>query len=88
MMIVKNPMSGRAKELAFRNAVRTAMGLLGWLVAEDASVVRAQDQGEEEALPTLPYELIDPTAVLDQATHNARLRQRSCQLTTDPCYAD
>ncbi len=75
---------------AFHGAVRAAMGMLDWLVADNANVVIAQqlknhDGDDRDSLSQLPDELRDPMSVLDREARKANARQQSStQLSRRP----
>jgi hypothetical protein len=61
-------------EFSFQGAMHVAMGMLGWLLPDTHTVVKATSPQDEEISAELPDELKDPFAVLDRDRENPTQR--------------
>ncbi len=53
-------------ERSFQGALHAAINLLGWLIPDTETVVKATSVEDGDLQPELPVELRDPFAVLDR----------------------
>ncbi len=70
-MLWRRLRSKAESQYRLQDAMHVAMGVLGWLLPDTETVVKATSTEDEDLTAKLPDELKDPFVILDRDRHDA-----------------